>query len=127
MHFTDLLWSLMERGKVYSGQVVCGEKAITEPSLVKSSLSECGFSMPCSKPPGKCGIFMEINFKPRLFPGGINRLAHHERGVCAGAGPEFFGPAVVDFGEVEISLLVDAHSVDVPERAGPIASAAPLV
>ena len=49
-------------------------------------------------------------------------------GFAPGRGRNFSArPYVVNLGEVKISFLVDAHSVDSPERTGPIASAAPLV
>ena len=64
--------------------------------------------------PWKPEIFVQTIFRRHLLPGGIHRLAHHKCGVRAGTRTKFLGPTIVDFGEVEISFLVDAHSVHIP-------------
>src|SRR6266446_6963567 len=59
------------------------------------------------------------------FPGCINRFADGEVRVGAGAGFEFLHAAAVDFGDVEIAVLIDGKAVHAPEAAGEIAPDAP--
>ena len=59
------------------------------------------------------------------FHADANRLADQERRVRAGARPVLLRAAVVDFGDVEVAVLVDAHAVHAPHAAGEITPRAP--
>src|SRR4029453_18034780 len=60
-----------------------------------------------------------------LFPGNAKRFAHEHRGVRALARPVLLRAAVVDFGNVDVSFLVDAEPVHAPHAAGEAAPRAP--
>src|SRR6186713_2893899 len=63
----------------------------------------------------------------RLFPNPRNRLAHEIVGIRALLRPELLHAAAVHFGDVEVALLIDAHSVHAPQCAWEHAERAPRV
>jgi hypothetical protein len=59
------------------------------------------------------------------LPGRPDGLADHQRRVRIGRRTEFLRAPGVDFGEIQIAFLIDAHPVHVPEGPRPLAAAAP--
>ena len=62
-----------------------------------------------------------------LFPRRVNRLANHECGICPGSWSEFLRATAIDFGNIEIALLVDAESVHPPKPARKIPPGSPRI
>src|SRR5437870_997235 len=62
-----------------------------------------------------------------LLPGLAKRLADEERRVRAGARLELLRAALIDFGHIEVALLIDAEVVHAPEPSGEVAPRAPRV
>src|SRR4030095_11962573 len=62
-----------------------------------------------------------------LLPRRVDRLAYQVSGVCAGPRAEFLEPPRVDLCNIEIALLVGAHAVHTPQRAGEIGHGSPRV
>src|SRR5262245_50572294 len=61
----------------------------------------------------------------RLLPSGVDGLADQSGWICARARAEFLEAARVDFGDVEIALLIRAHAVHTPQRAGKVGDSSP--
>src|SRR5215475_6537721 len=62
-----------------------------------------------------------------LIPHPRDWLADQERRVRAGLRPELLHTTAVDFGDVQITLLIHAHPVHAPQRARKHAERAPRV
>src|SRR5262249_19746102 len=60
-----------------------------------------------------------------LSPCRVYRLAHEPSGIRALLWPVFLNAAVIDFGNVKVSFLVHAESMNTPETAGEITPHAP--
>src|SRR2546430_10102794 len=72
------------------------------------------------------------SFKPAiylrsLFPRRVNRLAHKHRWIGPLPGAELLHAAAVDFGDIEVSFLIDAEAMHAPEATGEVAPYAPRV
>src|SRR5438270_162872 len=65
------------------------------------------------------------NLPPAALLRGAHALAYEQRRIRARTRTEFFRAAVIDFGEIEIAVRIDAHSMDIPQSAGPVSLAAP--
>ena len=63
----------------------------------------------------------------RLFPRGVDWLPYEQRRIGPLARTKLLRTAIADFGDVEISFLVDTHSVGVEKTSRPVGQSAPRI